>query len=497
MNESLDSLSCDILRTDEVESATHIPGAQVACGTELTSNAKVHQDTTASVNDDVQLHSNETAVKEVVSPGPCNLRPDSCSLNTRNEVIPSISNPVPTIQLNFEQTDRSPVHSSSNEKVNTNQNEKSGVPSNMNEVGMHQKNSTTNDQKHKTKLKTVLKAEETEQLTLAKSLINNLEMKVNDLENTNTFLNSELNLHSVDQMKSTHTFEQQVHTENIGTNWQRNQNVETELSHLRENIHSLELESIRQRLSAMETNITQNRSHLQQYPYSLYPPPPQGLPMYPGTYHTHIPSQPQYNPYINLRPPLHTGLYPHNMNNYNLYGNVMSPPTSGFQTHMQASQHSRADVGRFRGPPMYMRPMHRPAAPQPPEAAQARKEAPIHAPRHPTHPSTQVNASTHRRQSVTRSSETGETPATITTEQLPIIIADDDVAENAANSQPTVHEPTQQNDTESNSTNLNYEKQSTSKATDPVNNELPIQQPETDKQPFVCSGRASHLTWRM
>ncbi|MES9882008.1 MAG: PHD finger domain-containing protein [Sedimenticola sp.] len=207
--------------------------------------------------------------------------------------------------------------------------------------------------KQRQRKKPVQQSDESEQLNLAKSLVNNLERKLSDTENTNRVLKAELN-----SMKCSDTFNRnehisvQPHSPHVLTSGQPtwssmqsnlNMQAETELAQLRYRVQNLEMDSLRQRLTSIERTMLQNQLHTQtppppRYygspagPFPVHPlpvPPYMGAVPLPSTYLGAVPLPPQYMGTIPPPPPPH--MYHNNqVGQFNRHGQ----PTMSTVPHM-------------------------------------------------------------------------------------------------------------------------------------------------------------------
>ncbi|MES9904844.1 MAG: hypothetical protein ABW168_19485 [Sedimenticola sp.] len=337
LNESLESLSEDILRTDEVDP---IQASDDTNGRDKQGEYSPDQqsDTTPKtpkilLNTSIHGNFDETTVKKVALN-------DQVLIETNDIVEPVARRELVTYRDAQKPHTLGPSLNETRPKtINTTlvQSGNSSHKQSDTKFGAHtvtdcrlddpQPSSIIN--KPKPKRKVVQKNDETEQLNLAKSLINNLERKVNDLENSNKILKTELNLRSDERTRcSTEIPGQTAGGPYPHTGSGTSSVCERDLLLLREKVQCLEMDSIRQRITVIESSILHSRG-LQQY-----------SPTYPGdAYFPSLPGQSQPQAPMGPHPVPMSNLYAPTM--HSMYNQQMHSPYGPFlhNIHPSSMQH--------------------------------------------------------------------------------------------------------------------------------------------------------------
>ncbi|MES9879989.1 MAG: hypothetical protein ABW185_03820 [Sedimenticola sp.] len=351
-------------------------------------------------------------------------------------------------------------------------------------------------------------SEENEQLNLTKSLVNNLERKLSDLENTNKILKAELNSRKhVDDSKRNVYATPQPNALNAfvmgsppATNVQYNTNIqmETELTLLKNKVQSLEMDSLRQRLMTIERAMLQTPVVNQQ----IQPPPYIGL----GPYTQPPPLQhPVYNRPIQPLP--YMGLGPYTQpppyvcyNNHARQFNIPAQPVMVAAPHMYyAPRQRQAYHAHYQPTSMY--PHHQPYPPvSPAEASRLQGHTVYKSPSqpdanipHPGQPQGQTDVNTPSR--------TEETPRRDDRNEMEVVVISDDSGADTSGDDIVLDQRQQMHDSNTDSgPHIHQSPQSRSEVTvqnpsDASENEL-ITDRNRKQQPFLGNGRASQLSWR-
>ncbi|MES9884557.1 MAG: hypothetical protein ABW185_27245, partial [Sedimenticola sp.] len=352
-----------------------------------------------------------------------------------------------------------------------------------------QKN-VTDGQKSKPKRKTTQKLEEDEQLTLAKSLINNLERKLNDMENTNKILKTELNAMTSQPSHITphnHGFEPVVnHLPNAQIGSQSN--IEREMILTKERIQLLEMENLKQRLNALESTVHKAREYQSFHPAApmvQQPPPAMGNPI------THSQYGPMYyNPVQHLQYHQPPRAHYHHMNPQQPTNLLHYPPVH-FPTNPYIQRHPLVQTG-FRHPPGQH--LYRQAPMDANHRIQQQQQNP--------QPNNNQKANGCSGNTATKKPNEQTTPPrpmhprTETDEPPTDIIVIDSATETEQSSILGDHRNENKSQSESirQKSIINLARDAT-----PENVESPQETNSKGEhtKPFLCSGRVSQLTWRM
>lgn len=221
----------------------------------------------------------------------------TCDDTFVKEVVPPVmARNTTTVPMSLTSTELTPMNNASNQSSRTAYSTHTDciqLP-----VDREQTDVKQNIPVKKQKKKSVPRNDDSEQLNLAKSLINSLERKVNDLENTNKILKAGVNACSQGAIQKNevnacgHGTKENIeeYVQSSGSHREkpyanRDTRIQKDLGYFRNKIQSLEMDSLKQRLSQLESYTTQNRfPPVSAHPLSHYAGFPQPVPGFPHAF---------------------------------------------------------------------------------------------------------------------------------------------------------------------------------------------------------------------